>query len=376
MAPTKEKDQLPNNKEQSILDMTECNKHFSLIQDKVKQHLTHLEKLRREGADNHDDGVRAALEQLRQLLDVPKRYWLELTNNDSLGLMIEKLQSDLTHLDQFVQNCSAATVAEFLGSASDGVALKGILLNRTNGTQQIKRTVLRTLSDVGPVTPYMQAVDGEVCFSSKYQLEFFLSSNLKRKDWGLANIRQGKEKQFEPCFKGHVLYNVVPTAACQLNQSSLRLSSEALKELQLVDRIVKSDDAETVDRKCQKFLKMYGSHINAGILHFGGINNFVATYEKSDLVEDKEIKTDSDQKNEELAEQKTETVPGSDKQCEAKNDLDQKTDIGSEKDTNVKPNSGQIDLLRAESDHEREKKHVQSRKIRPGQYQCRRVMPD
>ena len=358
MAPAEDKDQLPDSKEKNILDVTDCKEQFSQIQDKVKPHLIQLEKLRQEGAHNNDGRVRTVLEQLRQLLKVSKKQWFEITDNDSLDLMIEKLQSDLKHLDQFVQSCSTATVAELLGSASDGVALKGILLNRTNCTQQTKRTVLSTLNDVGLVSLCMQPVDGEASFSSKDQLELFLSSNVKG-DWGSAkNIRQGKGKQSEPCFQAHVMYNVVPTAACQLNQSNLSLSSEALKELQLIDKILTSDSTEKVESKCQTFLKIYGSHINAGVLHLGGINNFVATYEKSDLVEDRTIKTGLDQKKEEVAEQKTVQVTASNEQCEAKHESDQENGIGTEQDKDVKPNSEQEDLKKAECDKKRETKEM------------------
>ena len=75
------------------------------------------------------------------------------------------------------------------------------------------------------------------------------------------------------------MYSVVPTAACELKTHSLKLSREALLELQNIEKLMAgSDDTEYVGNRCEAFFSTYGSHISAGILHFGGVNKFIATY--------------------------------------------------------------------------------------------------
>ena len=79
-------------------------------------------------------------------------------------------------------------------------------------------------------------------------------------------------------FESRVMYSVVPTAACELKTHSLKLSREALLELQNIEKLIEgSHDTEYVGNTCETFFSKYGSHINAGILHFGGVNKFIAT---------------------------------------------------------------------------------------------------
>uniref|UniRef100_A0A8C8SL19 MACPF domain-containing protein n=1 Tax=Pelusios castaneus TaxID=367368 RepID=A0A8C8SL19_9SAUR len=70
-------------------------------------------------------------------------------------------------------------------------------------------------------------------------------------------------------------YSYIPLASCYLPKDQLRLSSAALKELKEMEQILshtpKPDKLIMLQSRGARFFQRFGSHVNQGPLHFGGI---------------------------------------------------------------------------------------------------------
>ncbi|XP_041471828.1 interferon-induced very large GTPase 1-like [Lytechinus variegatus] len=268
-----------------------------LLQDLVK-----LRKIYRTQEDIHhtDDTMNQLLDQLRELMSVTKEEWLEKYDSKGLDCIISEISSDLEKIGKLNEGRPKNSAAEILENASAGLALKGILVGEAFRGDLVKRTVLSTPSNVSLKSPLMIEVEDVATFSTKAQSDHFhcsldnmgysAAATMKGSGWGFKaepkfsekyekGDKQELESHKQSHFESRVIYSVVPTAACQLNLYSLKLSQRALQELKAIDRLlVGTENVELVNKKCEDFLTAYGSHINAGVLHFGGLNKFVATY--------------------------------------------------------------------------------------------------
>ncbi|XP_054761540.2 interferon-induced very large GTPase 1-like [Lytechinus pictus] len=259
--------------------------------------LNDLIDLRKKGIHHYDDLISNKLEQLRQLMSVDKNHWIEQFDDESLDDTVGKLSSELGRL---VEGRPRNTVAEILENTSGGLALRGILVGDAFHDDCLKRIVLSAPSDVELMNPLMAQIDKVENFSSKSQSDNFHRSLDTMGYRAAVTMKSGRlgfnaeadfsqkyeveEEKESTChrqvqFESSVMYSIVPTAACELNENSLKLSQQALQELKSIDTLLEgSENLELVNKKCEDFLAAYGSHINAGVLHFGGINKFVATY--------------------------------------------------------------------------------------------------
>nr|XP_054761540.1 interferon-induced very large GTPase 1-like [Lytechinus pictus] len=262
--------------------------------------LNDLIDLRKKGIHHYDDLINNKLEQLRQLMSVDKKHWIEQFDDESLDDTVRKLSSELQYLGRLVEGTPRNTAAEILEKTSGGLALRGILVGDAFHDDCLKRIVLSAPTDVELMSPLMTQVDKVENFSSKSQSYHFHRS-LDTMGYSAAVTMKGgrlgfnaeadfsqkyevEEEKESTChrqvqFESRVMYSVVPTTACELNECSLKLSQQALQELKSIDTLLEgSENLELVNKKCEDFLAAYGSHINVGVLHFGGVNKFEATY--------------------------------------------------------------------------------------------------
>ncbi|XP_041471502.1 interferon-induced very large GTPase 1-like [Lytechinus variegatus] len=259
-----------------------------------------LDELRKQGKQRTDESMNNKLEQLRQLMTVAEEQPTVQFDDENLDRMITNLNSELKSLDNLVEGRPVNTATEILENASGGLALRGISVGEALSDGCVKRIVLSAPTDVKLMNPLMTQIDKVENFSSKLQSDHFHRSldtmgysaavTIKGGHFGFnaeADFSQNYEEAVKlesTChrkvhFESRVEYTLVPTAACELNKYRLKLSHQALQELKSIDTLLGgSESLELVNKKCEDFLAAYGSHINVGVLHFGGVNKFVATY--------------------------------------------------------------------------------------------------
>ncbi|XP_041472592.1 interferon-induced very large GTPase 1-like [Lytechinus variegatus] len=292
--------------------MANLEKQYKEKLEEFKSLLKDLNELRKKGKQRTDESMNNKLEQLRQLMTVAEEQVIAKYDDESLNRIISKLSSELQCLDKLLEGRPVNTATEILANASGGLALRGILVGETFSDDCVKRIVLSAPTDVKLMNPLMTQIDKVENFSSKSQSDHFHRSldtmgysaaiTIKGGRFGFnaeADFSQNYEEEDElesTChrkvhFESRVVYSIVPTAACELNKFSLKLSQQALQELKSIDTLFGgSESLELVNKKCEDFLAAYGSHINVGVLHFGGVNKFVATYTSETESKSDEIK--------------------------------------------------------------------------------------
>ncbi|XP_002942526.3 interferon-induced very large GTPase 1 [Xenopus tropicalis] len=67
-------------------------------------------------------------------------------------------------------------------------------------------------------------------------------------------------------------YNFIPLASCHFTEDQLRLSEPALNALKFIENLITNNSNEQMlATKCAEFFQSFGSHVNLGPIHFGGI---------------------------------------------------------------------------------------------------------
>ncbi|NWR24400.1 GVIN1 GTPase, partial [Emberiza fucata] len=121
---------------------------------------------------------------------------------------------------------------------------------------------------------------------SMEQLGFSMSVSAKSSFWGISlgggvdhssssHSQDTHESHSEQSYFCTSKYQYIPLASCYFQRHQLRLSDAALQELQGMEQqflsFSQEEDNPTLVKMCESFFSRFGSHINQGPLHFGGI---------------------------------------------------------------------------------------------------------
>uniref|UniRef100_A0A663MGL5 MACPF domain-containing protein n=1 Tax=Athene cunicularia TaxID=194338 RepID=A0A663MGL5_ATHCN len=92
-------------------------------------------------------------------------------------------------------------------------------------------------------------------------------------------------------------YQYIPLASCYFQKHQLQLSDVALRELQDIEHLLsitpEADRPLMLKSRCASFFSRFGSHINQGPLHFGGIFWWRATAEGFSAEQREELKREA-----------------------------------------------------------------------------------
>ncbi|KAM7062072.1 LOW QUALITY PROTEIN: uncharacterized protein M8220_002018 [Acridotheres tristis] len=120
---------------------------------------------------------------------------------------------------------------------------------------------------------------------SMEQLGFSMSVSAKFAFWGInvgQSVDHSSSSQTQDTHQSHseqsyfctTKFQYIPLASCYFQRHQLRLSDAALRELQGMEQILgvtQKEDNPMFVKMCESFFRRFGSHINQGPLHFGGI---------------------------------------------------------------------------------------------------------
>ncbi|XP_010127227.1 PREDICTED: interferon-induced very large GTPase 1-like, partial [Chlamydotis macqueenii] len=187
--------------------------------------------------------------------------------------------------------------AEVLRRASGGLALQGIYRTGSLEDALAKRDQLIRVPDgfklAGPEQGTLlerkefSSSAAEATFTkSMEQLGFSISISAKARFWGFnadVGVDYSRSSQSEHTHQSRseqsyictTKYQYVPLASCYLQKHQLRLSDAALRELRDMEHLLsitqEADRPNTLKSRCARFFSRFGSHVNQGPLHFGGI---------------------------------------------------------------------------------------------------------
>ncbi|XP_039914616.1 interferon-induced very large GTPase 1-like [Hirundo rustica] len=261
-------------------------------QELAKQALNDLTEML--NSDNQSqEAIRKKAETLWQAMEIPKEFWAP--PKKPLADMLESMQKQLEQQDLSAVRMENIPDTEVLRRASGGLALQGIY--RTSRPEDVLATreqLLRVPEEFQLTGPeqgsllerkeFSSAAAESTFTKSMEQLGFSLSVSAKAGFWGInlgAGVNHSSSSQSQDTHQSHseqsyfctTKYQYIPLASCYFQRHQLRLSDAALQELQDMEQLLcftQEDKAPLLER-CERFFSRFGSHVNQGPLHFGGI---------------------------------------------------------------------------------------------------------
>ena len=248
--------------------------------------------------NNFEETAKTKLEPLRNATNVPDGDWVRQREQVNFKEELSSLQS-VTETQQITRTeLDDNTVIK---RASGGRALMGIYVKQSlNDVTELKKTVIQLCGDITMKGPSIKPEEQFVEFTSREKRDTFNKSldttgkNVKIavdvgvKDLGLKMQASGTSlkdadhiqmENGEEIFYSKEKHAFVPVKSCELKLEHIRLTPDAVNNLVNIEgQFNKNFDCGTGLRLCVEFFENYGSHVNIGILHFGGIFTWTATY--------------------------------------------------------------------------------------------------
>ncbi|XP_009941696.2 interferon-induced very large GTPase 1-like isoform X1 [Opisthocomus hoazin] len=241
------------------------------------------------------DVLRQKEEALWQAMEIPKEYWA--LQEKSLVDALERIQKQLEQQELSVGRAENVSDPEVLRRASGGLALQGIYRTSSLADVLAKREQIIRIPDgfrlAGPEQGSLlerkefSSSAAEATFTKSIeQLGFSISVCAKAGFWGFnaeAGVDYSRSSQSEDTHQSRseqsyictTKYQYIPLASCYFQKHQLRLSDAALRELQDIEHLLsitqEADRPNMLRSRCASFFSRFGSHVNQGPLHFGGI---------------------------------------------------------------------------------------------------------
>ncbi|XP_067111275.1 interferon-induced very large GTPase 1-like [Osmerus mordax] len=268
--------------------------------EEVRKALTDLQKLSIEGRNRSDERVRGLEEKVRVALDVPKESWMPATQ--TLKDVMENIDRQVTVLQNTLPSTEAISNVDVLKSSSGGLALEGVYdtgeLESLLKTRQQLIEPPESFSLFGSKQPVMyeqkdfssrrtqntfQKVIEKVGFSFGVNLSVgfagFSLETLVERETSKETEKINKHSS-EQSYIYNAKYNYVPLASCFFEKDQLKLSHAALAELEEIEKLILySKNQNPVKNRIPAFFERYGSHVNQGPIHFGGVYWWTASAE-------------------------------------------------------------------------------------------------
>ncbi|XP_066036266.1 interferon-induced very large GTPase 1-like [Chamaea fasciata] len=280
-------------------------------QEVAKQALKDLTEMLN-SRSHSQDAVKEKAEKLWQAMEIPKEFWPP--PKKPLADMLEGIQKQLEQQELSAGRRENIPDMEMLRRASGGLALQGIY--RTSRPEDVlakRDQLLRVPEGFQLTSPEQGSLLEKKEFSSSAaestftksmeQLGFSMSVSAKASFLG-TNLGSGVDhsnssqsqnthkSRSEQSYFSTTMYQYIPLASCYFQRHQLLLSDVALQELQDMEQLLsftQEDKAPLLDR-CERFFSRFGSHVNQGPLHFGGIYWWKASTEGFRDEQQKEIK--------------------------------------------------------------------------------------
>ncbi|XP_066036272.1 interferon-induced very large GTPase 1-like [Chamaea fasciata] len=261
-------------------------------QEVAKQALKDLKEMLN-SRSHSQDAVREKAETLWQAMEIPKEFWPP--PEKPLADMLEGIQKQLEQQELSAGRRENIPDTKVLRWASGGLALQGIY--RTSRPEDVlakRDQLLRVPEGFQLTSPEQGSLLERKEFSSSAaestftksmeQLGFSMSVSAKASFLGInlgSGVDQSTSSQSQDTHQSRseqsyfctTMYQYIPLASCYFQRHQLLLSDVALQELQDMEQLLsftQEDKAPLLDR-CERFFSRFGSHVNQGPLHFGGI---------------------------------------------------------------------------------------------------------
>ncbi|XP_053878351.1 interferon-induced very large GTPase 1-like [Malaclemys terrapin pileata] len=259
-------------------------------QEQAKSAVKELEEMQEKGRSRHEEVVRKKEEELQGAMDIAPEYWAP--HEKPLKEVIENVHKQLDLLEESVSQSENLPDKEVLRWASGGLALQGIYKTNKLAEMVEKREQLIDIPEgfelfgpqQGPLFEKKEFSSAEAESSFTRTMEKLgISIAAKGEFSAETSTDYGKseesKKTHRSCSEHAYIcttqYSYIPLASCYFPKDQLRLSRAALQELkeseQLLSHTPEPDKLNFLKSRGGRFFKRFGSHVNQGPLHLGGI---------------------------------------------------------------------------------------------------------
>ncbi|XP_034622824.1 interferon-induced very large GTPase 1-like [Trachemys scripta elegans] len=263
--------------------------------EQVKAALQELKEMQHEGKIHHNEAVRRKEEELWVAMEIPQEYWAP--SEKPLMEVLDNAHKQLGLLEQSVSQSENLPDEEVLRRASGGLALQGIYKTHKLSDMLETREQLVNIPEgfelfgpqQGPLfaNKEFSSSEAESTFTKAMEkLGFSISVAAKggfggfsaetSSDYSSSSESEETHKsRSEHTYICTTKYSYIPLASCYFPKAQLRLSSAALQELKVMEQLLshspEPDKINMVKSRGGSFFKRFGSHVNQGPLHLGGI---------------------------------------------------------------------------------------------------------
>ncbi|XP_005062047.2 PREDICTED: interferon-induced very large GTPase 1-like, partial [Ficedula albicollis] len=242
------------------------------------------------------DALREQTETLWRAMEIPKEFWP--SPKEPLAEMLQSIHKQLEQQQEMsAGRRENIPDTEVLRRASGGLALQGIYRTSRAGDVLATREQLlrvpegfqlagpkqgsqldsREFSSSAEESNFTMSME-QLGFSMRFSAKFFTLWGINLKD----SVDYSRSSQSEATHQSYseqsyfctTKFQYIPLASCYFQRHQLHLSDAALRELQHMEQIMgftQNEDNPIILKMCESFFSRFGSHINQGPLHFGGI---------------------------------------------------------------------------------------------------------
>ncbi|XP_006117650.2 interferon-induced very large GTPase 1-like [Pelodiscus sinensis] len=264
-------------------------------QEQAKSALQELKAMQEQGRNRQDEVVRRKEEELRRAMDVAPEYWAPA--EVPLMKVMENVHKQLNLSEELMSQSETLPDREVVRRASGGLALQGIYKTSQLAEMVEKREQLLELPDglelFGPqqgplfeMKEFSSATAESTFTRTMEKLGFSMSLAVKGGFGGFSaetstdcssssESESTHRSRSEHTYLCTTKYSYIPLASCYFPKDRLRLSSAALQELKEIEQLLsltpEPDTLPLLKSRAGNFFKRFGSHVNQGPLHLGGI---------------------------------------------------------------------------------------------------------
>ncbi|XP_074845148.1 interferon-induced very large GTPase 1-like [Carettochelys insculpta] len=264
-------------------------------QEQAKLALQELNAMLEQGKSRHEETVKRREEELQQVMDIAPEYWVP--SEKPLVEVMEKVHKELSLSEELMSQSENLPDKEVLKRASGGLALQGIYKTNQLAEMMEKREQLIDIPEEFELSGPLQGPLFETKEFSSAQAESMFTRTMEKLGFSMTVMAKGGFMGFsvetssdfsssseseethmsrsEHTYISTTKYSYIPLASCYFPKHQLRLSSAALLELkeieQLLSHIPEPDKLNMLKSRCGSFFNRFGSHVNQGPLHLGGI---------------------------------------------------------------------------------------------------------
>uniref|UniRef100_A0A8C4W645 Interferon-induced very large GTPase 1-like n=1 Tax=Gopherus evgoodei TaxID=1825980 RepID=A0A8C4W645_9SAUR len=264
-------------------------------QEQAKSALKELKEMQEKGRSRHEEAVRKKEQELQGAMDIAPEYWAPAEK--PLIEVMENVHRQLDLVEESVSQSENLPDKEVLRRASGGLALQGIYQTKKLAEMVEKREQLIDIPEgfelfgpeQGPLFEKKEfsSAEAESSFTRAMEKLGFSISVAAKGGFGAfsaesssdysscSESKQTHRSRLEHTYICTTKYNYIPLASCYFPKDQLRLSSAALQELKEIEDILshtsESDKLNMLKSRGGSFFNRFGSHVNQGPLHLGGI---------------------------------------------------------------------------------------------------------